>query len=104
MALPTLTPEQRTEALAKAAAARAARAKLKTDLGNGTTTLAKVFKRADDGDDIAKKTKVIQLVKALPGIGDVRAAAVLEKLGIADSRRVGGLGTKQREGLLAELG
>ena len=50
MALPTLTPEQRTQALAKAAEARKKRAEVKGELKSGKRTLADVLKRAS-GDD-----------------------------------------------------
>jgi hypothetical protein len=38
-----------------------------------------------------------------PGIGDVRARQLIERAGIAESRRVGGLGQRQREALLAAI-
>ena len=43
MALPTLTPEQRTQALAKAAEARKKRAELKGELKSGKRTLEDVL-------------------------------------------------------------
>ena len=46
--LPSLTPEQRAEALAKAAAARHARAALRDDIKAGNVTLAEVFEMDDD--------------------------------------------------------
>jgi hypothetical protein len=103
MALPTLTAEQRRAALAKAAEARTARAELLRALKAGETKLADVLSKADAGDEIVKKTKVLALVKALPGIGDVRARQLIEQAEIAESRRVGGLGQRQREALLAAV-
>lgn len=100
MALPVLSPEQRQEALAKAREARAARSALLADLKTGTLTLAYVLGR---DDDLARKTKVAQLVRALPGVGNARAAAIMERAGIPAQRRVGGLGARQREQFLAEL-
>ncbi len=101
MALPTLTAEQRRVALAKAVEARAARAALLASLKAGTTTLGAVLAQADDGDEIVKKTKVLAAVKALPGIGEVRARQLLEQVEVAEGRRIGGLGQRQREALLA---
>ena len=100
MALPTLSPEQRQEALAKAREARAARAAMLAEVKAGTLTLGGVLGR---DDDLARKTKVAQLVRALPGVGKARAAAVMERAGIPAERRVGGLGARQREQLLAEF-
>ena len=100
MALPVLSPEQRQEALQKAREARAARSALLAGLKAGTLTLADVLGR---DDDLARKTKVAQVIRALPGVGKTRAAAIMERAGIPAERRIGGLGTRQREQLLAEL-
>jgi guanylate kinase len=43
-----------------------------------------------------------QVVRAVPGVGQARASASVERTGISPERRVGGLGTRQREQLLAE--
>ncbi len=66
MPLPTLTPEQRSEALAKAAAARTARKQLLDEVKAGKLSLADVLGRADS-DELVKKTKILAIVKALPG-------------------------------------
>ena len=102
MALPVLTPEQRTAALAKAAEARTARSKLLDAVKSGELSVADVLAKAEN-DEIVKKTKVSALIKALPGVGSVRAAQLLEQLSIADTRRIGGLGANQREALLAAV-
>lgn len=102
MPLPKLTPEQRAAALEKAAAARKARAELKEKLKSGETTLEEVLKSAAT-DDIPGKMKVSAVLKALPGIGDKRALQIMEKLKIADSRRLRGLGEHQRAALLDEF-
>jgi len=39
--------------------------------------------------------KVSALLEALPGVGKVRAKQIMEQLGIAESRRVRGLGSNQ---------
>jgi DNA uptake protein ComE-like DNA-binding protein len=102
MALPTLTPEQRTQALAKAAEARKKRAELKGELKSGKKSLGDVLKRSDD--DIVGKMKVSNVLESLPGVGKVRAQKIMEELDISASRRVRGLGAKQRESLLDRFG
>jgi hypothetical protein len=101
MALPTLTPEQRQAALAKASEARKARSELLAALKAGTITMTEVLAREDD---VAKKTKVAAAVKALPGYGPARASAVLARAGIPGTRRIGGLGGQQRRKLTEALG
>ncbi len=100
MALPALSPEQRQAALEKAREARVARSALLASLKAGTVTLAEVLAR---DDDIARRTSVAQVIRALPGVSPARAAAAMEHAGIILDRRVGGLGARQREQLLAEF-
>ncbi|MDN5914043.1 MAG: integration host factor [Pseudonocardia sp.] len=102
MALPQLTEEQRAAALEKAAAARRARAELKDRLKRGGTTLGEVLTQSDT-DEVLGKMKVSALLEAMPGVGKVRAASMMERLEIAPSRRLKGLGERQRKALLAEF-
>jgi hypothetical protein len=103
VALPPLTPEQRTAALEKAAAARRARADLKVRLKSSGTSLSDVLVSGDT-DDAIGKMKVVAVLEALPGVGKVRAQRLMERLEISPSRRVRGLGAKQREALEREFG
>ena len=50
------------------------------------------------------KLKVVSLLESLPGVGKVKARKVMEDIGIADNRRVQGLGAQQRQALLSALG
>ena len=102
MALPLLTPEQRTAALEKAAASRRERAALKARLKQSNISLASVIAEGASNDAIAKM-RVIALLESMPGVGKVKAAAVMEKVGIANSRRIRGLGAKQISALLLEF-
>jgi hypothetical protein len=101
MPLPTLTEEQRKQALEKAAEARRKRAELKGQLKSGKLTLKDVLGR--EGDDTVGKMKVSTVLESLPGVGKVRARKLMEKLDISASRRVRGLGAKQRDALLDEF-
>ena len=102
MALPELTEEQRAAALEKAAAARRARAELKERLKRGGTSLSEVLEQADK-DEVLGKMKVSALLEAMPGVGKVRAQQIMERLEIAPSRRLRGLGDRQRKALLDEF-
>lgn len=102
MALPNLTPEQRAAALEKAAEVRKARTELLTAVKNGDVTVANVLQRAED-DDVVKKTRVAQLLRALPGVGKTKAEKIMAEAGIDDKRKIGGLGTRQRQALLETL-
>ena len=101
MPLPVLTDEQRKQALEKAAIARKKRAELKGQLKSGKLMLRDVLSRQDD--DTVGKMKVSTVLESLPGVGKVRARKIMERLDISASRRVRGLGAKQRESLLGEF-
>lgn len=103
MALPSLTPEQRAAALEKAAEARRARAALKVRLKSSGTSLADVL-ASGETDDVVGKMKVVAVLESMPGVGKVRAQQIMERLEISPSRRVRGLGVKQREALQREFG
>ena len=102
MPLPTLTEEQRKQALVKAAQARKKRAELKAQLKAEKLALRDVL--AKQTDDVIGKMKVAAVLESLPGVGKVRARKIMERLDISASRRVRGLGAKQKEALLTEFG
>jgi hypothetical protein len=102
VALPPLTPEQRQAALEKAAASRRERAEVKNRLKNAGASISEVLSEGQVNDVIGKM-KVIDLLQSMPGLGKVRARQVMERLGIAESRRVRGLGAKQVAALTEEF-
>jgi hypothetical protein len=109
MALPPLTDEQRANALRNAALARKQRAEVKDRLKRGTVTLHEVIAEAAGnpetaGNPVLAKMKVSAVLQSMPGVGKVRAKQIMERLGIAESRRVRGLGPNQRAALEAEFG
>ena len=102
MALPPLTPEQRAAALEKAAAARRSRAELKVRLKSSGASLRDVLDNGET-DEAIGKMRVLAVLEAMPGVGKIKAARIMEKLEISPSRRVRGLGVKQREALEREF-
>jgi hypothetical protein len=102
MPLPPLSASERAAALEAAARARKIRAEIKADLKSGKRSLQEVIE-IGKSDDVIGKMKVSALIEALPGVGKVRATAVMEKVGIASSRRIRGLGIHQTRDLLAEF-
>ncbi|WP_232676047.1 integration host factor, actinobacterial type [Nocardioides sp. R-C-SC26] len=102
MALPPLTPEQRQAALEKAAASRRERAEVKNRLKNSGASIIDVITEGQTNEVIGKM-KVVDLLQSMPGLGKVRARQMMERLAIAESRRVRGLGTKQIAALAREF-
>lgn len=99
---PALTPDQRQAALQKAAAARRQRAELKEKLKMGSLSLRELLDQAAR-DEVVGKMKVIAVLESLPGVGKVKARRLMDEVGISESRRVQGLGDKQRKVLFEKL-
>jgi S13-like H2TH domain len=99
---PQLTDEQRAAALAKAAEARRVRAEAKELLKTGSLRLSELIERSEI-DHILAGLKVERVIASMPGVGKIKAKRLMESLGIADNRRIRGLGDKQKEALLAEF-
>jgi hypothetical protein len=100
MPLPELDAEQRRAALRKAAEARRIRAELKQMLKAGEVSLRDVLDRSGSADALAKM-RVADVIEAMPAFGPVKTRRLMEELDIAASRRLRGLGPRQREALLA---
>ena len=102
MALPNLSDADRQAALKKAAEARQKRAELRSAIKAGKMSFAEVMAKSDD--PIVARMKVSTLLESLPGYGKAKAAKIMAELEISESRRVQGLGARQREMLMKRLG
>lgn len=103
MPLPPLTPEARQAALEKAAQARRERAEVKNRLKHSGASLSETIDAGRNSNDVIGKMKVMDLLCAMPGVGKVRAKQIMDKIGIAETRRVRGLGDKQVAALEREF-
>jgi DNA uptake protein ComE-like DNA-binding protein len=101
MPLPKLTEEQRAEALKKAAEARQKRAELRKKLKSGEVDVKDIINKTDD--PIVSRMKVSSLLESLPGVGKARAQKIMQDAGISPTRRVQGLGAKQKELLIGSV-
>lgn len=94
VAPPKLTPEQRGQALAKATASRKARAGIKAQVKSGELDVLDVLKLSK-GDSAIAKMRVAELLESIPGVGRIRASALMQRLSISPTRRIQGLGVHQ---------
>ena len=101
MAVPNLTKDERAKALAKAQEMRTKRMELRRELKAGNVALADIFKR---DDEVVTRMKVKYLLESLPNIGKITAASIMKEVGINESRRVQGLGKRQKAALLEKIG
>ena len=75
---------------------------MKQGLRTGELSLAEVLTTAET-DDVIAHAKVVDVLKALPRVGAVRAERVMGRLDIAPNRRLRGLGRHQIAALVAEF-
>lgn len=92
--VPEITDEQRLAALEKAKEARRARHSIRVALKAGALDPLRALAMKD-----AAGMRVRVFLTSLPGVGGATADEALRVLGIAPSRRIGGLGCRQVERL-----
>jgi hypothetical protein len=81
---PQLTSEERRAALLKATAARKIRAEFKQEVKN-------------------RKVRIKELLESIPSFGSTRAENILDQIGISHTRRIKGIGVRQKNELLKAL-
>jgi len=84
----------------KAIMARRQRAMVKNELKSGKVSLLEVL---ETDDPIVIRMKIWDLLMSLPAFGETKARNLMDKCGISDARRIGGLGGQQKKQLLKEL-
>ena len=84
MALPQMTEAQRAAALKKAAVTRKKRSEFRAKIKAG-------------------KIKVSQFIQSFPGYGKAKAEKIMTEIGIAEDRRLKGLGDNQVAKLIEAL-
>jgi len=97
--VPPLDDDARRRALLAAADARRARAAWKSRLSSGDVDLAALLEAAD-ADPALAGMRITDALGALPGVGPRGVERILEDCEIASTRRLRGLGARQRAALL----
>jgi len=100
MALPSLSPEEKKKALEKAQHMRKERALLRQRLKKGEVKFSEIL---EGNDPVVQRMKVSYLLRSLPRVGKVKADRIMEEVGIDESRRVQGLGKRQKQALMARF-
>ena len=76
------------------------RAEVTAALRDEAMSLEDVLERAGS-DEHVNRLKVLSLLESVPGLGKVKSRRLMAEIGIAESRRVRGLGPEQRKALRA---
>jgi len=102
VAIPKLTEEELQAARKAATEARRTRAAFKKSVRQGSITIATALRKAAS-DDVLAHIKVVDLLKTQRRIGQVRAEEIMDRLSIAPTRRIRGLGKHQIDGIVEEF-
>jgi hypothetical protein len=94
---PSRSLDQRMEALRRANDIRVRRAQLKKDLKLGRVKLEDILR---DPPDFVSTAKVLDMLMAVPKLGQVKARRYLTLCRISESKTVGGLSDRQRAELI----
>jgi len=97
MAVPFISREKRDESLKKARYYKIQRSEIKQSIKKGSMLLSDVFGSDEEIKDIVANIKIVDIVKSLPGIGEIKAKKILKNLRISDRKTLKGLGEKQKE-------
>jgi hypothetical protein len=97
---PPQSPDQRDRALALAQEVRVRRAQLKRDLKHGRCSIDTVLR---DPPSFIATAKVIDILRAMPGYGPVKASKIIKQCRVAPSKTIGGLTQRQRNELSVRL-
>lgn len=93
-------PVDRAAASRAAVAARRARAEVKRAISTGERSTIDVLDASADPANAAEHSlRVTNFLLSIPHIGQTKMTRILEQLAISPSKRLGGLGVKQRERL-----
>jgi hypothetical protein len=87
--------------------ARQVRAQVRAGLADGSVWVADVLRDGQGADERGRtlaRMRVVDLLSSFRGIGSVRAADIMDAIGIAANRRVGGLGPRQVEEITHLIG
>ncbi|MDX3099272.1 integration host factor [Nonomuraea angiospora] len=71
------------------------------EVASGVVSVAEAFERS--GQDLVGRTRVVQVLRAVPGYGPARVAALMAVCGVAEKQRVGALNEQQRDRLVRAL-
>jgi hypothetical protein len=100
MVLPKLSLEEKQKALEKAQLVRSQRAQIRQRLKDNKITLDEILA---DNDGVISRMRVTYLLESLPRIGKVKAKKIMNDIGIDETRRIQGLGTRQKKALIEKL-
>ncbi len=100
MTPPHLSIDERKAALLKAVEARKIRSEFKLQVKNKQIRWHEAFESTEEA---IQKMRIKELLESIPSFGSTRAENILDQIGISHSRRIKGIGIRQKKELLKML-
>ena len=97
---PHLSIEERKAALYRAVEARKIRSEFKLRVKNKQIRWHEAFESTEEA---IQKMRIKELLESIPSFGSTRAENILEQIGISHSRRIKGIGIRQKNELFKML-
>lgn len=96
MSVPVLTYEKKINALEAARKIRKKRAQIKKDLKAANINIKELLDIKNKDFHIAAEMKIFDLIKALPGFGEIKTRNILRQIQISPKKKFKGIGKKQK--------
>ena len=100
MSVPFLSNEEKNSALERAREIRKKRSEIKKGLKAGSLALEELLTEENKYFPEVSEMRIMDLMKSLPGFGDIRVSKILEELKISSRKKIKGLGDRQKSRLL----
>lgn len=97
MSVPYISKEKRDAGLIKARLYKVQRAQIKQSIKKGFADFNSFFLESSYCSDVIAGMKLKEMIKSIPGIGDIKAQKILKALCISGRKTVKGLSKKQKE-------
>jgi len=97
MSSPQISKEKRDKGLKKARQYKIQRAQIKKSIKKGTADFNTFFISNNSYSDVIANMKLIDMIKSLPGIGNIKAQKIMKSLNISWRKTIKGLSRKQEE-------
>ena len=97
MNVPHISKEKRDVGLIKARYYKAQRSEIKQSIKKGLVDFNTFFSESNCRNDVISNMKLIDMIKSIPGVGDIKAQKILKSLSISWRKTIKGLSKKQQE-------
>jgi ATP sulfurylase len=97
MNFPYISEEKREESLRKARYYKSRRSEIKKSIKKGMVSFNTFFMEGNSCSDLIANMKLADMIKSIPGVGDIKAQKIMKTLHISERKTIKGLSRRQEE-------